>query len=141
MAREMNWDDDRRRRFWLVFAGVMWAIIGIGYLGIGNARRWAPDVVGIVCFICTILFLTFAAKPSLTWAYRFAGTAAVGSLLLHITSVALGLIRAEDPETIWVILIWSGVAAMLLRLFWAWWLGPIKVWHEDHLREKRRDLR
>src|SRR5512144_2089597 len=123
---------DTRARFWLLMASVWWVIVAIGYFGVSPSRRWVPDLVGVLALICAGLFAVMALRPATVWAYRLGGTFAIGALLFHFASVVLGLFQANDSEAVWITLIWTGIALMLLRLFWSWWLGPVKRWHEQH---------
>jgi hypothetical protein len=79
--------------------------------------------------ICTVILLV---SPRTTFAFRYGGTLAEGTLFLLGASLLLGLVRVHEPQLVWITMSAVGLLTMLGFTYANWWLYDLKDWHQTH---------
>lgn len=117
-------------RFWLWVLACGWAVVGVCNWFILPTHRWAPELVAVLAVATAICGFVFAYRPETVWAYRLEGTLAIGTLFLRSASIVLGEVFGDDSDALWISASTVITTAMFALIYWYWWLGDVKRWHE-----------
>lgn len=116
---------------------VAWTVVALGNFVLTERLRWRPELVGLVSAATAICLIILRFWPHITWAYRFGGTFAIGSIGFRAASIAIGTMRIDTHDGALIAAISVGILTMFGRLYWDWWLLHVGPWHEEQKRLRR----
>lgn len=123
---------DRSFRQRLLGGALCWAVIGGAQFAAAQRIDWYPSLVAILALCAAVCTGFLAVRPSSELAYRWAGTLAVGALILRSVTVVEAAWRAETSEFVWLAADQVAITALLAGTY-AWsWLHEVKTWHRAH---------
>jgi hypothetical protein len=129
-AETLRIDRSFRRR--LFGAVACWTIVGVANFVAAKRIDWYPSLVGALALATAALTLALVLRPANGVAYRWAGTLAVGTLVMRAVTVIEAEVRADTSDFLWLMADQVAITALLAGTY-AWgWLHEIKDWHRAH---------